>query len=298
MRWTWSDQSGIPITPDGRRLLNIGCGHRFHPLWTNLDLVAADAAHVRAHNLYEGIPFGSETFDIAYHSHFLEHLDRKMALRITGECYRVLRRKGILRVVVPDLEYNARLYLQCLADALNHSGQEGEGVRDRYQWSLINLIDQMVREQPGGEYMRLLTKPDLDMDFVICTTGGTEIRLLREYLLSQESRRRTGRNVRWLSRLRELPMRVVRKAHFQAIRMLTGQRFARLYQVARYGELHKWAYDRYSLHELLTTAGFADVRYYSGGESSIVGWKEYGLEIEPGGEVYKPNSIFAEAVKP
>ena len=37
-------------------LLNLGCGTRFHPSWTNVDFVST-GNNVIAHNLLNGIPF-------------------------------------------------------------------------------------------------------------------------------------------------------------------------------------------------------------------------------------------------
>ena len=82
--------------------LNLGCGTRFHPAWTNVD-VRPVSPHVRICDVQKGLPFSDETFDVVYHSHLLEHLPREAALPFIKECYRVLRRGGIIRVAVPDL---------------------------------------------------------------------------------------------------------------------------------------------------------------------------------------------------
>src|SRR5688572_13614475 len=99
------------------KLLNVGCGGHFHPAWTNLDLNAA-TPDVLKHDLREGLPFPADYFDAVYHSHVLEHLARDEASRFLAGCYRVLRPGGVLRVVVPDLEAIARLYLQTLEGAV------------------------------------------------------------------------------------------------------------------------------------------------------------------------------------
>src|SRR6266576_6947071 len=96
--------------------LNLGCGTRFHPEWTNIDVGYVNP-HVQIHDVRKGLPFLDDTFDVVYHSHLLEHLPRESALPFSQECYRVLKRGGIIRVAVPDLERIARLYLQTLAKA-------------------------------------------------------------------------------------------------------------------------------------------------------------------------------------
>src|SRR5262245_1221859 len=90
--------------------LNIGCGARFHPAWINLDL-APQHPSILQHDVTLPLPFPAEGFDAVYHAHVLEHLPRERARFCLSECARVLRPGGILRVVVPDLEQIARLYL-------------------------------------------------------------------------------------------------------------------------------------------------------------------------------------------
>jgi predicted SAM-dependent methyltransferase len=80
--------------------------------------------HVLNHNLLKGIPFESQTFDVVYHSHFLEHLSMKDARFMVAECHRILKHGGMIRVVVPDLEYNAKLYLKCLEDLARDESAE------------------------------------------------------------------------------------------------------------------------------------------------------------------------------
>jgi|CXWL01.1.fsa_nt_gi predicted SAM-dependent methyltransferase len=69
--------------------LNVGCGSRFHPAWTNID-VAPSSAHVQAYNCRAGIPFPDQSFDVVYHSHVLEHFPKTEALGFLQECFRVL----------------------------------------------------------------------------------------------------------------------------------------------------------------------------------------------------------------
>ena len=70
------------------------------------------AGNLLAHDLSKGIPFASDTVDIVYHSHVLEHLDRPVARQFLCESLRVLKPGGICRIVVPDLEYACRAYVQ------------------------------------------------------------------------------------------------------------------------------------------------------------------------------------------
>lgn len=131
------DKTGQPVC------INLGCGLAVAPGWINIDgslnaLIAsmprimhklayrftgAAAYYSRAdylsllgnhtfvhHDLGYSLPFEDSSVDYVYSSHFLEHLPRRNALHLITESYRVLKPGGIVRVVVPDLEYAISLY--------------------------------------------------------------------------------------------------------------------------------------------------------------------------------------------
>ncbi len=62
------------------------------------------------HDLSRGIPLKNDIADYVFSSHFLEHLYREDALRLLKECYRVLKKGGLIRISVPDLEFAVSLY--------------------------------------------------------------------------------------------------------------------------------------------------------------------------------------------
>lgn len=66
----------------------------------------------------------------------------------------------------------------------------------------------------------------------------------------------------------------------------------------RRGESHLWMWDRRNLQEALEEAGFVDVKRVGPGESDIPGWETIGLDLNPDGTLYKPQSLFMEARKP
>jgi len=76
------------------------------------DIIAWDLRH--------GIPFDEGSFDVVHHFHLLEHIDREAVAAFLGECPRVLKPGGSLRVVVPDLEIWSKRYLLSL-----QSGERG-----------------------------------------------------------------------------------------------------------------------------------------------------------------------------
>jgi predicted SAM-dependent methyltransferase len=67
---------------------------------------------VLRHDVTKGLPFESGEADFIYCSHLLEHLRYNDAEKVCQEVYRVLKKTGVFRVVVPDLELYARKYIE------------------------------------------------------------------------------------------------------------------------------------------------------------------------------------------
>ena len=150
-------------------MLNLGCGTRTtaHPDFINVDwslnirirksgllrLVAWPLLDARrrmrlenmkgnllAHDLSKGIPFKSNSVDVVYNSHVLEHLDRQIARGFLMEILRVLKPGGICRIVVPDFEFLCRTYVQHVDDC-RRDPQEV----DRHEDLVEGVLEQSVR---------------------------------------------------------------------------------------------------------------------------------------------------------
>ncbi len=258
-----------PSPPAAQRLLNVGCGASFHPAWVNMD-IAPTAPGVLKADISQGLAFEAESFDAVYHSHVLEHLTQTQAAAFVRECFRVLRPGGILRVVVPDLETIARLYLKNLEGAV-----EGDlASMNRHEWMTIELLDQLVREQSGGEMLRYWRQNPMPAESFVIERMGWEVkRFLEDYRRHQPS-----------SQPQPPPQTSPAPEVLLAFRAS--------------GELHKWMYDRVSLGRLLVSSGFRDVRVCSAANSDIPGFAGYGLDLAQDGSARKPDSLFMEARKP
>jgi len=165
----------IKRLPDGRAMLNLACGAKMHWSWNNLDfspyallaqkpwlaallrsagllsgerqerLRQIDPAIIRW-DLRKGIPFEPSSFDVLYHSHFLEHIDPQFVLGLLKDCYRVLKPGGILRVVVPDLELLVSQY----QSALQAVDADRPAAAKLHHQAVVDLFDQMVRSEATG----------------------------------------------------------------------------------------------------------------------------------------------------
>jgi predicted SAM-dependent methyltransferase len=118
--------------------INLGCGPLGKDDWINLDWGILAFLHknhflekmllnlglfpkgydvkwpgnLRFHDCRKKLPFRSDSVDYIYTSHFLEHLKKFEAQQLLGECLRVLKKNGVLRIAVPDLELILRKYLE------------------------------------------------------------------------------------------------------------------------------------------------------------------------------------------
>ena len=94
--------------------LNFGCGLRFSSNWENIDF-HSDNSQVKRVNLLAGFPYPDSSFEAVYSSHVLEHFDRDQGRFLVAESYRLLRKGGVFRVVVPDLQGSCNEYLRILS---------------------------------------------------------------------------------------------------------------------------------------------------------------------------------------
>ncbi|MCX5701469.1 MAG: methyltransferase domain-containing protein [Candidatus Omnitrophica bacterium] len=120
-------------------MLNIGCGYTNTPGdWINIDnsFSAILARYPRIKKflsrikvipkrLYDlpwpnnitvldvrkGLPYKDKTVRYIYVSHFLEHLSKKDCECFLRECYRVMMKEGIIRIIVPDLQGLSQNYI-------------------------------------------------------------------------------------------------------------------------------------------------------------------------------------------
>lgn len=134
------------------RLKGSALGRRIAPLVltgdrkTRFDRMAGTVLH---HDLRKGVPFPDGSADAVYSSHVLEHLERDVVPAVLAESLRVLKPGGVLRVVVPDLERQARTYVASLDRAA-----AGEVDPREHEAAVSQLIEQLVRREAAGTAQR------------------------------------------------------------------------------------------------------------------------------------------------
>jgi len=230
---------------------------------------------------------------VVYHSHLLEHFPKDKAFELMQECRRVLETGGVIRVAVPDLEQIVRMYLK----ALELSLQGDEEWQHNYEWLMIQLYDRAVRGQSGGGFLKYLQRNTIPNEEFVCSRSGEARRIIQGF------RDRTLNGSRSATRSKS-SWRVFRRwpgvLRSAILRVILGEKDYAALGVARFrsgGEIHHWMYDQYSLATLLRRVGFADPKRFDANQSRIPGWVAYNLDTEPDGAVYKPDSLYMEAVK-
>ena len=273
------------------KFLNLGCGNRSNKEWTNLDFCSS-SSDVIAFDLRKGIPFENETFDVVYHSHVIEHFTRKEAPFFLSECYRVLKQDGILRIAFPDLEQIVLNYIRLLEEMRQNKRE----FADDYNWIMLELFDQTVRNSSGGEMAEYFIKESLpNQEFVLSRCGVEAKNLIswgKKQFENKVSDKKSNRH-RLIRKFKNVFSREF------IIKRLLGNEYT-LLQVGRFrmkGEVHQWMYDSYSMMELLNYAGFRNIVIRDAFNSYVENWKEYHLDTEPDGSIYKPDSAYIEGQK-
>ena len=89
--------------------LHLGCGKRFIPGFVHID--AVDYPHVDHVATIDNLSFlQTDSVDLVYNCHVLEHFKRRDVERVLREWLRVLKPGGILRVSVPDFASLCEVY--------------------------------------------------------------------------------------------------------------------------------------------------------------------------------------------
>jgi predicted SAM-dependent methyltransferase len=273
--------------------LNLGCGDRFIESWINMDFIS-NSPFVRQHDLNTGIPLRDHSVDVVYHSHILEHFTKGKGEQLIKECFRVLKPGGIIRIAVPDLEQLARQYLINL-EKVNSDNSEMNA--ENYNWSLIELFDQMIRNQSGGEMGKYWTREKLINADYITSRVGFEFKKFR---MNYENSMKAGPTASTLlikprpNILAKLKSAIRRKI-LPPVR--DDSHFTQIGEFRSSGEIHQWMYDRYSLKVLLEKTGFRNIKQEDAFSSSIGKWNEFvSLDVEKG-TIRKPDSLFMEGIK-
>lgn len=152
----------FPEIYEGKLLLHLGCGNINKPGFINIDAIPKPHVHyVRAiDNLSL---FKNNTIYLIYASHCLEHISHRKLRTVLDEWYRVLKKKSILRLSVPDFDLLLKIYKENGNDinSIMQSLMGGQDYKFNYHYaaftysSLTTLLHEtgfceVRRWQPGS----------------------------------------------------------------------------------------------------------------------------------------------------
>ena len=119
------------------KYLHIGCGDNVLPKpFINIDnRKKKGVLNLKAYPLR----FKTNTFDLVYASHILEHFKKKQVLKVLVEWVRVLKPGGVLRISVPSFENLSKIY-NIDKDIDNISGplMGGQTYKDNFHYEIFN----------------------------------------------------------------------------------------------------------------------------------------------------------------
>lgn len=279
-----------------KRYLNIGCGSTYHKDWINIDIQSRDP-NVDEVDIRKGLPYKDGSIFAIFCSHVLEHLTPDEAINLLHECFRVLSPGGVIRILVPDLERTVKEYMSVLKIA-----KKEKKYLYKYKWITVELLDQLVRTQSGGEMLKLFKSADYKQRAYIFERVGYEAKSFWDV---------KNKDTLGNSYLDEVTFRIKKFDFLWMIKTLRkylsmimvyvfgGKNLYRDLSTAIFrsaGEIHKYMYDELSLSLLLKQVRFKKISRKKFGKSLIPNYSKYGLEII-NNSPRKPDSLIIEAIK-
>jgi predicted SAM-dependent methyltransferase len=91
--------------------INVGCGEKYIDGMINLDGNIFRKKDVWL-DVTLGLPFSNDSIQGIYASHIIEHFNSRNVKKLFCEYFRVLKPGGVVRMVVPSLEYAIDAYIE------------------------------------------------------------------------------------------------------------------------------------------------------------------------------------------
>jgi len=278
--------------------LNLACGGVYITSnnWINVDYVSSDS-HVQAANLLETLPFESNSISLVYSSHFLEHIPLHQVPSFLRECHRVLEPGGVIRLVLPDFEEMCREYLS----------QLDSGDYTKAQLCVIDIVDQCVRLESGGELAKIYRKYSQDLagneqirDYLYSRNGQYLPLPPLPSVLSQSTKFTKLTNLlEKLNLLIKKPVYQLDRVRINILTSLLPKAFREQnVSFAGIGERHHWLWDFYQLKSVLDEVGFDNVQRFDFNTSQTSDFSFQPLDADPDNQPRKgQQSMYLEAVK-
>ena len=128
----------LGVLKSGKRGLHIGCGIHTLEGWLNADFYP-QKPEVMFLNATKRFEFADNSFDYIFSEHMIEHVDYASGLFMLGECHRVLKPGGIVRITTPNLRTIIDIYQN-----------PGVGIHPAYmRWAHKHFLGAIPSNSPG-----------------------------------------------------------------------------------------------------------------------------------------------------
>ena len=261
--------------------INLACGAKLCllPGWENVDFQNS-GRKVKSMNLIKRLKYNNESIDVIYHSQFIEHLTFDQGLFFLKECYRILKKGGVMRIVTPDLENQVLAYISLLRELKNNPKTEAN--RLKYQWIKLEILDQLSRNQSGGNQVKFLNQNGESLrDYISERLGRSGIELLDNLSENYDE---------------NFLKKFLRKI-YNFIKNVGVSKFSKVGKFRLGGEIHYTVYDYFDLSNLLGDAGFNKIELMKYNKSNIPDWDKTLLDQSKDGLHDGKNCLFVEVIK-
>lgn len=274
----------------GFMFLNIACGSTYiaNQDWLNLDY-SPDSDYVTHANLLGRLPLNDSSVDFIYSSHFVEHIPTSKLNMFFTECLRILKPGGYIRLVLPDLDELCQEYLL----------QRGAGNNEKAHFITLELIDQCVRNEPGGAlakyYKSILSNKNSEiLDYIKLRTGED----LRNMAVDNDSLRQS-KIFNYLKNPKETLTGLERLYCRLLVSLLPSAFREQNISLTSVGEKHAWVYDFSTLSSILNKLGFNTIEKLNFNNTNIPDFPLFPLDYTSDGFPRKgQESMYIEASKP
>ncbi len=238
------------------------------------------------------LPYPDQSFDAIYSFHVFEHLSYEEGQYALRELHRVLKPGGICRISTPDMLFSANEYIKH-AEASDHNDWDVKQ-SFRYEWAMLNVIDQAVRKKPGGRMVASLLGPGIDQEY-LKHVNGDSLTFVLEGASSKQSRDSvrkptyfTGNRAPFYFQYKKMLFALLRKIWITV---------SSTPLVELSNERNKWFYDHISLGQQYKEAGFSACSVKEYNTSDIEDWGRYDYDGSVFGDYALEPSLFMEGKK-
>ncbi|MCH1429404.1 MAG: methyltransferase domain-containing protein [Chlamydiales bacterium] len=143
--------------------INLGSGGSWSsPKWVGIDQINGKLLDENSI-----LPFDNESIKYVFSSHFFEHTPYSTLIRLLKESYRVLKKDGVIRIIVPHFALLLRKYLENDETFF----KEVIGFKGRQEWSefkventLENILLHWFCNYDSPRYEIVTSEKEMDLD--------------------------------------------------------------------------------------------------------------------------------------